>query len=266
MALENCIKDIKHWMIQNDLKLNTDKTAFLLFGTPQQLANTNISSFNAAGDIVERKLCARHLGVLLDSCLTMKDHISEVSKLAFYHLRNISHIRKYLTLSAAKTIVHALVCSRIDANSALFYGLPMVQIKKLQRIQNVAARVILRSRKYDHVTQALEKLNWLPVQYRILYKILIITYKDLHGQAPSYLSTLLRNKMCTSYGLRSDDNVYLLQTQRTHLVWGRPGILRCCSEGMEQTSLQRSFFERLKYIQDKAENASFYDMLYVIYS
>ena len=82
-------------MIQNDLKLNTDKTAFLLFGTPEQLANTNISSFNAAGDTVERKLCARNFGALIDSCLSMKDHISEVSKLAFYHLRNISHIRKY---------------------------------------------------------------------------------------------------------------------------------------------------------------------------
>ena len=133
MALENCIKDVKHWMIQNDLNLNTDKTAFLLFGTPQQLANTNISSFNAADDVVERKLCARNLGVLSDSCLTMKDHISEVSKLAFYHLRNISHIRKYLTLSAAKTIVHALVCSRLDANNALYYGLPMVQIKKVAK-------------------------------------------------------------------------------------------------------------------------------------
>ena len=99
---------------------------------------------------------ARNLGVLLDSCLIMKDHISEVSKLAFYHLRNISHIRKYLTLSAAKTIVHALVCSRIDANNALYFGLPVVQIKKLQRMQNAAARVILRRRKYDHVTPALE--------------------------------------------------------------------------------------------------------------
>ena len=133
MALENCIKDIKHWMIQNDLKLNTDKTVFLLFGTPQQLANTNISSFGAAGDIVEKILCARNLGVLLDGCLTMKDHISEVGKLAFYHLRNISHIRKYLTLSAAKTILHALVCSRIDANNALYYGLSMVQIKKVTK-------------------------------------------------------------------------------------------------------------------------------------
>ena len=120
-------------MVQNDLKLNTDKTAFLLFGTPQQLANTNISSFNAAGDFVERKLCARNLGVLLDSCLTMKDHISEVSKLAFYHLRNISHIRKYLTLSAAKTIVHALVCSRIDANNTLYYWLTFCTDKKVAK-------------------------------------------------------------------------------------------------------------------------------------
>ena len=142
----------------------------------------------------------------------------------------------------------------------------MVQIKKLQRLQNAATRVILRRRKNDHVTPALEKLHWLPVQYRILYKILIITYKALHGPAPSYLSTLLRNRMCISYGLRSDDNVYLLQIQRTHLVWGRPGILHCFPERMEQTSLQRSIFERLKYCQDKAENASFYDMLYVIYS
>ena len=76
-------------MIQNDLELNTDKTTFLLFGTPQQLANTNLSSFGAAVDIVERKSCARNLGVLLDSCLTKKDHISEVSRLAFYHLRNM---------------------------------------------------------------------------------------------------------------------------------------------------------------------------------
>ena len=128
MALENCIKDIKHWMIQNDLKLNTDKTVFLLFGTPQQLANTNIPSVDAAGDIVDGKLRAQNLGVLLDSCITMKNHISEVSRLAFYHFRNISHIRKYLNLSAAKTIVHALVCSRIDANNALYYGLPIVQI------------------------------------------------------------------------------------------------------------------------------------------
>ena len=143
--------------------MNTDKTVFLLFGTPQQLASTNISSFIAAGDVVERKLCARNLGVLLDSCLTMKYHISEVCKLAFYHLRNISHIRKYLTLSASKTIVHSLVCSRIDANNALYYGLPMVQIKMLQRIQNAAARVILRRTKYGHVTPALEKLHWLPV-------------------------------------------------------------------------------------------------------
>ena len=49
-------------------------------------------------------------------------------------------------------------------------------------------------------------------------------------------------------------------------MWGRQGILRCCPERMEQTSLHRSIFERLKYIQDKAENATFYNMLYLIYS
>ena len=60
-------------MIQNNLKLNTDKMIFLPFGKPQQLANTNLSSFDA-GDIVETKLCTQILGVLLDSCLTMIGH------------------------------------------------------------------------------------------------------------------------------------------------------------------------------------------------
>ena len=140
----------------------------------------------------------------------------------------------------------------------LYYGLPMVQIKKLQRIQNAAARVILRRRKYDHVTPALEKLYWLPVQYRILYKILIITYKALHGQAPSYLSTLLRNKMCTSYGLRSDDNVYLLQTQRTHLVCGGDRAFSAAAP-REWNKLPYNIesSNHLKYIQDKAETHLF---------
>ena len=61
-------------MIQNDLKLITDKRVFLLFGTTGQLANINHSSFDVAGDIVEGKLCARNLGVLLDSCLTIRSY------------------------------------------------------------------------------------------------------------------------------------------------------------------------------------------------
>ena len=127
--LSKCLDDIKNWMTTNMLKLNTDKTKYLLFGTPQQLSKVNRPTFAAAGDVIKLSLCERNLGVLLDSSLTMKDHISEVSKRSFQHLRNISHIRKFLTLDAAKTVIHALVCSHIDNNNSLYYGYPLYNYK-----------------------------------------------------------------------------------------------------------------------------------------
>ena len=108
----------------------------------------------------------------------------------------------------------------------------------------------MQNTKYDPVTPTLRELG-------ILYKIFIVTYKALHVQAPLYLSTSILNKMCTFYSLRSDDNKYLLQTQQTYLACGLPGILLYFPERKEQISIQRSIFRKLRYIQDKAENARF---------
>ena len=64
-------------------------------------------------------------------------------------------------------------------------------LKRLQSVQNCAARLINLSRKYEHVTPLLISLHWIPVQERIKFKILIITFKVLHGQAPPYIFNLL---------------------------------------------------------------------------
>ena len=67
----------------------------------------------------------------------------------------------------------------MDQCNSLLYALPESQIAKLQRIQNSAARLVSLSRKYDHITPILHELHWLPVKYRIIYKILLLTYKCL---------------------------------------------------------------------------------------
>ena len=219
-TLSTCICDVKKWMAENLLQLNTDKTQLLFFGTNQQLSKVDHATFDAAGDIVDVAYHAKNLGVLLDSGLNMKDHITDVSKKSFYHLRNISSIRKYLTLDAAKAVIQALVCSRLDINNSLYYGLPGTQIQRLQRIQNAAARLILQWKKFDHISPGLRKLHWLPVHYRIRFKLLVLTYKCLNKQAPSYLSDLLQPKTCSSFELRSKNNPYLLETPRSRLVFG----------------------------------------------
>ena len=106
--------------------------------------------------------------------------------------RKISKIRRYLDDDTATRLVHALVTSRLDSCNSLLYGLPDKDLAKLQRIQNIAARLICRVPSSRHITPILQNLHWLPVNMRIAYKINLLTYKSNTGLAPSYISDLLQ--------------------------------------------------------------------------
>ncbi len=82
-----------------------------------------------------------------------------------------------LPVSDAEKLVHAFMTSRLDYCNALLGGCSASSINKLQVVQNAAARVLTRSRKYDHITPILQSLHWLPIKFRISYKILLLAYK-----------------------------------------------------------------------------------------
>ena len=96
-----------------------------------------------------------------------------------------------LSLSYAETLIHAFMTSRLDYCNALLGGCSVRLINKLQLVQNAAARVLTRTRKYEHISPVLSALHWLPIKHRIHFKILLMTYKALNGLAPQYLSTIL---------------------------------------------------------------------------
>ena len=131
----------------------------------------------------------RNIGAMFDAEMKMDVQVSAVS--SWFHLYQISKIRKYLTQDQTKTIVHAYITSKLDQNNSLLSGIPEYLIEKLQRLQNAAAKVIYRAKKYDHVTNLLFELHWLPIHHRISFKILLITFKTLHGEGPSYLKDML---------------------------------------------------------------------------
>ena len=110
-------------------------------------------------------------------------------------------------------LVHALVMSHIDYASVLLYGLPNVLIARLQRIQNMAAKVILLRERMDSATQCLKDLHWLPVQNRIAFRTVCMVHKCLHGKAPSYLCELISIRT-SNYRLRrlEEDNGPVLNT------------------------------------------------------
>ena len=113
--------------------------------------------------------------------MNLEQHVKDVCKSAFYHIQNISKRRDCLTQNDTETLVHAFISSKLDFCNALLYGLPQCVIDKLQRVQNLAARLVTRTRKYEHITPVLMDLHWLPVEQRIKYKILLLTYKSLNG-------------------------------------------------------------------------------------
>ena len=130
----------------------------------------------------------------------------ERSSAAFYHLYNIRGIRKYLSKETTEILIHAFISSRVDYCNSLYHGLPAYQLMKLQRIQNAAARLVFQESKYCHITPILCDLHWLPVKYRIDYKILLLTFKAIRGLAPTYIQELITIKQRSKYSLRSNNN------------------------------------------------------------
>ena len=100
-------------------------------------------------------------------------------------------IRKFLTREATIRTIVPLVLSRLDYYNALLSGLPKKLIKKLQLVQNSAARVVYGIHKRDHISPALADLHWLKVAEHANFKIMLLTFKALHGKAPAYIRDLV---------------------------------------------------------------------------
>ena len=149
--VERCIEDIRNWMLNDKFKVNDEKTEFMITGTVQQLAKVYINSLRVGAATITPVSSARNLCSRFDSKLTMAFHISKTCNSAFYYLYNLRRIRKYLSYDNTKTLVHAFISSRIDYCN--LYGLPEYQLNKLQRVQNMCARLICNeSNKYYHIT------------------------------------------------------------------------------------------------------------------
>lgn len=134
---------------------------------------------------------------------------------SFFYLRSLSKIKSFLSTASLEVAVHAFITSRLDYCNSLYYGVAKTQITRLQVVQNAAARFLKGCKKFEHVTPLLKSLHWLPVQFRIEYKILLLVYKSLNNLAPLYLSELL-HLYTPKRGLRSV-NKCLLQIPRTRL-------------------------------------------------
>ena len=210
--IELLVSDIRLWYAANMLKCNDPKTDMMVISSKFSPINETLPV--KVGDVsILAATKIRNLGVTMDNHLLMTAHISNVVKTAFLKIREISYYRRFLTSSATKTLIHAYVTSRLDYCNGLLYGLPKESINRLQSVLNTAARLVTLTRKYDSITPVLVELHWLPVEFRIQFKIILQVFKSLNGMAPKYLTE--KSQLKKNRGLRSDNkNLLKIPTAR----------------------------------------------------
>ena len=185
-------------------QMDSSKTEFILFGSRQQLDKCSVTEIDVASDKIKSVNCIRYLGAFLDEHLNFKNHVKRKCQTAMFNYLRIKNIRKFLTKDSTEVLVLSLVISHLDYCNAILFGISHCDMKKLQRIQNMCAKLVLRLRKYDSSKQALLQLHWLPIKARIEFKILTVMFNCSKGQAPAYLTELLSEQV-PRHRLRSSD-------------------------------------------------------------
>ena len=198
--------------------------------SPFQGTVPDVTELIIGDDTISRSRTARNLGVVFDQHLNMEAQVSSVCSTAFLHLREISEIRDALDNETAKLMVQSLVISRLDYCNSLLFGLPSTQLDRLQRVQNAAAKVVARTERLDHATPVRQELHWLPVVYRIQFKILKLTYCALHGLAPQYIAEMLVPYIPTRMLRTSDKQLLVVPRSRLRsygdrsFAWAAPTL------------------------------------------
>ena len=143
----------------------------------------------------------------------MKKHVIKICQTAYFGLKRISSIRRFLIEDATKTLVTSYILSRLDYCNCLLMGTPNSVIQPLQQIQIFAARLVLLAPRQHHSTPLLENLHWLPISERIKYKVACMCFSAINGSGPAYLSELL-HVYTPSRTLRSSSNTRMLEIQQ----------------------------------------------------
>ena len=128
------------------------------------LQNVRLPKITVDNCVIERASVIHYLGMWLDQHLNLKKQITTKCATAMFNIQCIKHIWNTLTQSAYQTLVQGLVIAHLDYANALYFGSPDIDVNRLQRVQNIAARLILGKTNQDSITECLSKLHWLPIR------------------------------------------------------------------------------------------------------
>ena len=214
--IEKCLVEIKLWMVNHFMKLNEDKTEFILLGKKAVVHNCDSLTLSFNGTEIHqttfKKDTAKSLGVKMDSDLSMKRQIGEVRK-AYWTLTNLGNFGHFLTEERKILLVKTLVLSKVDYCNALYAGINKSEVRKLGDTSNSVIRFIFKIKDWEvDLKVYYKKAHILPADLRIKYKVCLLVHKALEGSSPHYIRQLicLYHEQSNKQGLRAFSDKRLL--------------------------------------------------------
>ena len=258
VSIKKCFTEIKEWMLLNFLKLNEEKTEFIDIGYYE----SPLSSISLNEEVLIPTTKAKNLGFHFDHRMSLDDQVTSTQQVCNIQLRNLRRIARHLSYELKVQLIHSCVLSHLDFCNSTYGSLTEANIQKLQKIQNDAVRFIFSlhgKRKYESISPYLKKLHFLPMRYRIKFKVALLVFKCINNLAPLYLSDLVNIRKVNSHNLRIDSDFFLLSTPPAPnlsttsaafsyygpQVWNAlPYSIRCLSEISEfKTRLKTFYFD-----------------------
>ena len=211
-------------------------------GTQLYLSFNLDNSLNEAEAVHAMELCIRAIRAWMQADkLKFNENKTEVMLIG---------TRQQLSKVNLDTLIVALVIGRLGYCNSPLYGLPASYVIKLQRVQNAAARFISNTTRFDHISPVMKDLHWLPVKYRIMFKLVVYTFNALHGIAPTYIHQLTRLKPQSNYYLRSNTIDLPNKTKKTTgkraFFAAAPTLRNALPDELRALGSLKTFMARLK--------------------
>ena len=203
----------------NFLKLNTDKTKYIVIGSPgnlKKLSEFQLPPLKLNGDILERKYELKNLGVIFDKNMQWTDHINSMVGKSYGRLMQAYRFRNFLSIESRFKLVETYILSLFNYGDVLFHNITAKLSNKIQLVQNSCMRFIFGLRKYDHISHCFDKNKTLNMENRRLLHSLTLMHKISLGHAPEYLNNqIVRHSDLHQYNTRGRDNIAVPRVNST---------------------------------------------------
>ena len=208
--LNEDLSRVNNWLTANKLTLNTSKTEFMMIGSRQRLNTFDTPpSLEIDGAPVSQVTFTKSLGVYIDQNLSWNVHVNNLCKKIAAGIGVIKRSRAFVPFDTLQYMYSSLVQPHFDYCSEIWGCCNKTLSTKLQKLQNRAARILLRASYDTNSDSLIDKLGWRKLDKQRLINKATMVYKSLNGLAPNYLrSKFTYRSNVSSYSLRgTNDNL-----------------------------------------------------------